>query len=593
MTQYTEKDKKFLKALKDQGVDASTALARLEQVKKSQPQQSNPIATANTIGSPDFQYTPKPKEGYFSGIGTAAKEGYQDQQNTMADIRKRQASGELNALEAFPRYLGAGIQSILPVSRGLGKAVEPVVEPVVKKGLQFVDQTANLMTAPYGSKGTQPAIISGALGRLAQTLKKGAETNPDIANALQTAESLGLFAGGGFGTKQAAEQTGKIAAKTALKEAGETALGLVPKSIRKTIKKGLKIADKRGIPKPDARRIVTATPDEFTSFQKMFRIALQNLGARGPQVRPNHIIGKDIVDMASFLSNKARTIGALKAKGVAKVKDKLLNITEAIKPYERVLDNLNIVKKADGSLDYRKSKFASNTELQKLLNTINKRIRPNTKGEIIRTPEFLDTVRGEIFDLAKLGKAQKLFGTQADRAVSKFRSSLVKPLEAVAPGYKNLSKEYAQIKKNLTETSKLIGHKGPIDDISKSALNAGEVSRRVLSERSAQARQILNNLQNLAKQQGFKDKGSIIKKVQFADMLEDFFGTTQSTGYKGQTARAQGNAIDKGVEVVSDAVSAVSSPVGLAQAGNKVIKALTGKTPKKQLAALKSLLKIK
>lgn len=344
----------------------------------------------------------------------------------------------------------------------------------------------------------------------------------------------------------------------------------------------------QGFDRADVAIIKNSSSADKRVFQKMLNTAEKASGDRTVAERPIQEAGKTVIKRAKFLLGRRQRVGEQLGEMVKSLPEEPVPVEAAYDDFVSGLSESGIKVKPNGVLDFRNSRYANNSKIQSQLQSLYKDIRPNSNGDVLRTPQRIYRIRQRLFTDLNLGKKNNEFDDYAISLMERTRSRLGGVLEDASPGYKKLSGRYAQITEALSDFNKLTGKNFDIDS-SSADLRVGEVSNRLLGNASGRTMEILKRLEDTAVQNGFVKKQDVRSQVLFADLLEDLFGTTQSRSLRGQVQRGTQDAVD-GVEIAADAATGNLGSAVL-KTGKKLF---GGKKPngptKEQLDALRKLL---
>ena len=467
----------------------------------------------------------------------------------------------------------------------IGFGAEQIAEFLVPsgialKGAKALQATKAFKAVPTAVRGlAATTAVEGAVGTGVAAAQQGALNKEALVTGAISAAAVPATRAVFKGAKAA---YGGLVAKQAEKVAAKG----IPIAGGKIAQKQVTQAVSRGIDKPTVNLITRASAEDKPIFQKMFRLAEQNQGARKVATRPIEVgAGKDITDTASFIVKSRQKAGVALGKEIKKMPNAPVDITSQAQSFIRALQEKAKIK-VGKKLNFGGSTITSASD-KKLLAEIFRDLRPNKAGVVLRTPQRIDVIRKRLFNELDLGKRNEAFTGLADSIATEARKNLADPLNALSPRYSKLSKQYAQNTDFLTEFTKTLGYKGRLDDLGGQTLRAGEISNRLLSNASARPKELLDRLVKLAREQGYKGTGSIEDKVIFADVLEDLFGSTQTRALRGQVARAGGDVADQALQAGVNLAS--GNKMGLMQQG---INLLRRRTPEHQIEAFRKLLGI-
>jgi len=132
----------------------------------------------------------------------------------------------------------------------------------------------------------------------------------------------------------------------------------------------------------------------------------------------------------------------------------------------------------------------------------------------------------------------------------------------------------------LGDFMRYVDPKANVDTITEKALRVSETMGRTLGNASARPQELLDAIIAIADDAGEGVSKSISDQIRFADLLENFYGTSQTKSLTGQVARGTKAGME---EVATDLISG-----GPVSAVGKFVKGILGNTPKEQQRALEA-----
>jgi|TARA_Y100000310_G_C20704007_1_gene833023 hypothetical protein len=343
-----------------------------------------------------------------------------------------------------------------------------------------------------------------------------------------------------------------------------------------------------GIDESDVAVIKSMTPQEKRIAQKMYKISKEAASNKLFSKQAVQEPGKSLVDEVRFVIGQRQMVGKKLGEVVRGMNDDAVDVTRIANDFNDELGNAGIKLGEKGKLNFINSRFANNARAKQLLQGVYDDIRPR-KGISTITPQKANVVRQRIFDDLNLGKMKNELTSNDVRILQNVRNQLDEPLIQISDKYRKLATKYARLSGAIERFNKLMGSDFQIsDDLAK--LRAGEVGRRVLGKASSRPLSMIEEIENIASEFGYKGlpKGSIRKQFIFADFLEDLFGTTQKQSLRGQVAKGVGD-----FEEASSIVSDLSRGKPLSAATKSVMKGINlarGHTPESQKKAVEGLL---
>ena len=449
-----------------------------------------------------------------SGLGLAGNLMGGGPEAERQELLKSFSSGGFKALEG-----GADI-----VGGTFGGMVEAIPSPHLREGLRFAGGEVGRAVGPAMSGGID--VAAEAFGAdpddpRYQQIKKGAFDTLAIVTAPAAFTGMGKLAtsaarmGAKGATKAGQAAAGAIRPVTsslptfkaptikgsALKKASEAAKARVTSidsaadALRKStsarnvrqasIKTGLERADIKlmsGASKADAR--------------KMFNIAKQNVGKRGPTIKPTDVPGKKIADSIGFLQKIDKTAGAKLGDIVKKIGNKNLNVKPVLSDFMDQTKRLGVSIGKNGKLEFGNSIIKNSSTARRAVAAVYDDLAKYMKNPMAKVKD-LDKMRKSLFELQDdLMKAQGGATKEALNFISRSRSNMNKAISNLDSSYGKYAKQVAKSKTGIEEINKYLGIKDPTDAVS-IGMRSGEVARRVMGNASARPITELSKLERI------------------------------------------------------------------------------------------------
>lgn len=333
--------------------------------------------------------------------------------------------------------------------------------------------------------------------------------------------------------------------------------------------------------------IETAAPEDQSAFRKMFDLAEKGAKDLRFRTQAKQVAGSTLLDRANHLI-KVKDIAVGNTNRVLNSLDQTPVDTSNIL-YTFLKDmqekGITVVKRGNG-YQFATQGAVPEGDLSAYRTMLNI-LKPDADGSVMRSYRGLHTGRQRIFNELNLAKArQQTFSDDVTRYADKFRTMLLEPIDKASGGkYKAAQQKTAETLGALRDFVQLMGYKGDLEKITAKDLKAGEIASRILGNAADRPMSAIQALDDVAMKYGYKGKGSVLDQVQFADLLEDVFGTTQSRGMRGQVGRGALDAVSEVTGAVND--TATGNVLAL---GSRALKAVIGKSKDDQIKALKELL---
>lgn len=166
-------------------------------------------------------------------------------------------------------------------------------------------------------------------------------------------------------------------------------------------------------------------------------------------------------------------------------------------------------------------------------------LKPDAEGRVPLTFQQMDGLRDRWF---KSVRADELLTdgvrNKTSGYIARVRAMLTQEIDKVAGGkYREAQQQTAEALTSLSEYARLLGYKGPIENIATKDLKAGETFMRVFGNASDRPLGVLNTLYETARKHGYKGKENIMNQLKYADILESVYGQP-SRSIGAQVARA-------------------------------------------------------
>lgn len=333
--------------------------------------------------------------------------------------------------------------------------------------------------------------------------------------------------------------------------------------------------------------IETAPIEDKIAFRDMFKVAQKAGSDMRYRTQPKQVAGKTLLDRATHLI-KVKDLGVGQTNRVLNSLDQNpVDVSSLLMTYLKDLQEkgVTVVKRGKGF------QFVNNGAIPEgdlsAYKLMLQMLAPDENGQVLRSYRGLHTARQRIFNELNLAKSrQQTFSPDVDRYADKFRTMLLGEIDKASGGkYKASQQKTAEAMGALRDFVQLLGYKGDLEKLGTKDLKAAEVASRVLGNAADRPTSVIQALDEVAQKYGYKPKGNIMDQIQFADLLEDVFGTTQSRSMRGQVGRGSLDAISEATGAVQD--GAQGNVLAL---GARAIKAVMGRSKEDQIKALEQLL---
>lgn len=603
--------KEGFKGVNDQGVEYDVP-AYVEKVSK------NYREVIGGVSSPNVQ-----NSGVFpQNLQTSADRELPSAESTMAPVEPE---------EEVKKPLANRIADFL----GYGKTTETIGKLINRAGLMPQNEgqkevsrltgksqeqiNEKYIEAPTGKEVAGAALNVGSLvtglGGLAKT---GAQVGTKgLLTAMGTGLKTGLISGGAVGAGQALEDNkslGGIVTDTAIGATIEGVTGgtlpavgqlggLIPaagratKNIVKNTAQGAenivaKEALINSLPSVEQRVLRAGLPDKIlalknttpqtqSSFSEMLNIHKRGL-ADGTYARNNMV---KQVPARTFLNlvegiQKQSTISGNNLRAIA-----AMNPTEKIDFVPAFQVYIDRLAKKGVRINPATGKFMSDGRIpdseMKYYDDILREIQSVVKDDPNLTRAQAHTLRQRLF--ATLDSAtrqggkpgQRPYSIDVDNDVQAFRREIAGLL---GTEYQQAASTYAQNEKILSEVAKMAGT--TIDEINTKDRKLGEVFIRTLGNASDRPQSLIDDVVEAAKRNGVKNDVDINAQIEFADLLEKLYGSTQSRTMAAQVRQG----VREGVADVAPDIATGNITQAILKSGRQLI----GKGEEDQIKALEA-----
>lgn len=517
------------------------------------------------------------------------------------DLRKMLSEGKISK-EQYDEIVTGGVSNKEAIGSGIMLGVNLAGGAIAGKALGIgakagsVAGAARSITAaaPTLGQATKIGAAAGAVGGFGA----GLEQDQDAAGVIESA-ALGALVGAGLplatklvgGALRGTATLTRAAARGATNIGGKAA-GAIENKVANNARARIaetagRIGEAKAIRSGVDTQIVdfvqTAQGADKSAFKRMFDIAAAKRGDIRLQAQPKQVVGETVLDRVQHLVGANKKAGEAIGTVVQKMGSKQIDATQEYVDVLKLFKANGIGVKNGKVVAVGRIADADLPAYQKMLDYL----APSKGGKVLRTPQYLHDKRGLIFDELQLAKSrQQPYTDTVDKVAEQYRSILMRPLEALSPEYKAQNIAFAKTRKPLTDFVKLIGYKGRLEDINTKSLRTAEVAQRLLGNAADRPTSVLTAIENAAIESGYKPTTSVFDQILFSDLLENYFGTTQTRSLRGQVARA---GVDSATEAAGAATDAARGNVwGLV---NRAIRFTVGNTDEDQIQALGQLLK--
>lgn len=308
----------------------------------------------------------------------------------------------------------------------------------------------------------------------------------------------------------------------------------------------------QSLPEPEAkiRRVVAdervidlvdnLTPEEVAVTQRMVDQAKLKQSDITPNTdHPKVIAGEELLKPVQHIIDTRKSVGA-KLGEIRKQLDtkKNVNTNSAFRSFHTYLkDNYSVQFDVDGNIIPGTGTLAKSDVpvIQDLYNELRGQTFMSQRG----IDEFLQRSYKD-FDLRQA--REQAFSDEVSRIAERARTDM---RQLMPDQYNGLATQYAELSTPLVDVVKLLGYKGPLDELTTKNLKAGEVGMRVLGNAADRPQSIIDEIVKTSGEYGYKSNVNLNNIITLADQLDSLYDITPSRSFAGQVTRGvdQTNAI--------------------------------------------------
>lgn len=302
-------------------------------------------------------------------------------------------------------------------------------------------------------------------------------------------------------------------------------------------------AMKQGIENPVIEFVKTGTKAEKQQRAEMLEIAKRATEDLTKLESAKTIPGKAIIDgPVDFLVKNAK-------RGTAQTESVLKSLPTQPQEFRnlqtQVIDDLSNIglEIQGGELIRVRGSRVPDADLPFYERIVSELI-PDDGGSVNLNYRQLDALRDRWYNSVKTEQTFTQGVKGRTGYLNRVRALLTKEIDAAAGGsYREAQQTTAESLQSLSEFVRLIGYKGPLDEVDSKALKAGEKFIRVFGNASDRPVSALNSLYDTAKKYGYEGQENAINQLRFVDMLESVYGQP-SRSLGGQMSKASSDASD-------------------------------------------------
>lgn len=318
-------------------------------------------------------------------------------------------------------------------------------------------------------------------------------------------------------------------------------------------------AVKTGIDQNVVDFVRSSTPEDKAMYRKMFDMA--ETGSKDLRFReqPKQLAGKTILDHADHLVR-------VKDQGVQQTKRVIDTLGSSKQDASGVLQQflkdmddkgITVVRRGNGVqlIPNKGSKIVE--EDLPFYQSMLRKLMPDQTGKVQMSYRDMHGLRQYIFEKLSLAKSRNQpFSDDLTRYGEQLRRYLAEPINTASKGkYMAAQQRTAESMGALRDFVQLVGYKGNLENLATKDLKVGEVASRIFGNAADRPMSVLQTLTEAAQKYGYKPNGNYIDQLQFADMLESYFGTKQTRSLRGQVAKAGVDTFNEVAGTTADAAT--------------------------------------
>lgn len=309
---------------------------------------------------------------------------------------------------------------------------------------------------------------------------------------------------------------------------------------------------RQGFDDVDVKFIKTSSPGDQAAYRKIYKISEQGAADKVFGMKHNRmeVPGAKLNERVQYLATQRKAAGVKVGEAVKNMPNQMADITDdTFRPFMDDLTEAGVALGEGNKLDFSRSQFAWDTGLQKTIQQVYDDIAPNAQGIVTRTPRQIWTTKNKMHNALDLAKKTNTLVGNGERILTKAYGTLDDVLVNTSDDYARAAKTYAETSNAIRDYNALMGKDFKLSD-EVANLRAGEVARRLTGHATSRTTAVVNQIDDLAKQLGYKSDESIANQVVFAaDILEQpgVFKTAPGS-LRGQAGRGVADVVETGVD---------------------------------------------
>lgn len=290
-------------------------------------------------------------------------------------------------------------------------------------------------------------------------------------------------------------------------------------------------AIRQGIPDADVAIIKGASLADKGKMAQMLDIRQSQTTNKNVIERATDVVGDTFMSLVQKIQSVNKN-AASKLDDVAKgLRGKKVDVSNEVQNFISKLQDYGVAFVGD-VLDFLNSDFENVKSAEKAINDIWKRV-----VRLGKNPDAYELHRLKVYidNIVEYGKSSDGLAGKAENALKQFRRSIDSVLDSNFDEYNYINTVYSDTIDKINMIQNAMGRKFQIGD-DFSSKSAGVKFRSILSNNQNRGGllKLLDEIQKTSEKYGLRSGEDIISQVNFADLLEDIFGSEAPTSFMGQ-----------------------------------------------------------
>jgi FtsZ-binding cell division protein ZapB len=343
----------------------------------------------------------------------------------------------------------------------------------------------------------------------------------------------------------------------------------------------VKEAINSGLDEPTVTFVSGLTTADKNKGRQMIDIAEKAKTDKTFSGNPKDIAGKSVIDRVSIIEKAKKEADKKMDEALESMPNKLNDITKSRTSFITNLKGADVKIKPNGELSFGRSTIVD-PAVQKVINEAYKR---TVTGKM--TPQSIRSFRSRIRALETKINSKILDKRNQDYGIvvlEKLRKDLSSDIGSEV--YQKYAKQYAKTSSALEDLYKSLGKAGEnFTDAEYKSLKAGELVRRMLSNASADPKELMNNIDDIAKEYGYNVGDNLYNQAVLANEIEKLYKITPETSFGGQIKTAV-----EGATAVGDVAKVAAGDISKIPGIMEKAKGVFGKGEEAKKTSFKKLL---